>query len=157
MGWVSWADLTDLVASPLVALPVGAAIAWVSSRLQRRADRQDDVLNEAIVAVSRLQAARIVPNALDGVHFLSQPERAETAAKLRNQAIIDFIEAARAARFALAAADPYVPGGLVRFWNKFEVAESEREEVVTTLLRARRGALFRFRQHSPTTRSHPGG
>lgn len=145
-SWLSWADLKDLAVSPLIVLPLGAVVAWVSARWQRRADRRDELLNEAIAAVCRLQAARHGPSGIERLHFVPKEDRAEIAAKLREQMVRDFVEAARDARFALAAADPHVGGGLCKYWDKFEVSEAERDEVVMILLRARQRRWTRQRE-----------
>jgi hypothetical protein len=128
----------------VVAGRVGTGHARTTARRRRSCCARSPRYRAAVAA---LQAARhgaglnIAPNHLQAVDAAAE---AQAVQELSTEGVRRFLDAAAAARAALAALHVYSPD-LRTYWDKFEVTDAELDPLVKLLFERRRRPL---KQHS---------
>jgi hypothetical protein len=136
--------MDDVLSSPLLGVIVGATLAYLMGIRTRRRERIDELFDTAIAKVAIMQASRIHPTKLGILDFPSD-ELKRLEDDFRVEGYRHFVRMAGECREALAAVHPYCPN-LRPYWEKFEVAEDEVDEVIRILQECRGRRILRGRR-----------
>lgn len=136
---------------PLVSILVGAAITYAVNVADRRHRRVEDVLAEAIGAVSSVIATQVFLQHVDW-QGASDADRVALDGEVARDSVRAWVKAVADARVAVAHASAYVPELAVRLRASPAAFTRDAEETVRLLraaLAAGQGSWWRRRERDP--------
>lgn len=135
----------------IISTLLAVFLAYLYGLRRSRRERIEQLFTDAFSSVAAQQAARHVPQqiASEIAPDLDESDLTSVKRQLQRNAIDRFVESTLETRAALGAVYPYAPE--VRpYWEKFEVAPEELDEVLTILTDGMRKLnTLRFKRHKP--------